>query len=56
MVRGRKDDHRERAWRERGMVREREIPARDCETVEGDLEIEGDWDGEMGPLVGVIIT
>ena len=57
MVRGRKDDHRERAWRERGMVREGEIPARDCETVEGDLELEGDWDSEMGPLVGgVIIT
>ena len=32
------------------MVREREIPARDCETVEGDLEIEGDWDGEMDHL------
>lgn len=40
-------------------MREREIPARDCETVELDLEMEGDWDGEMefkGPLVSVIIT
>ena len=38
------------------MVREGEIPARNCETVEGDLEMEGDWDSDMGPLVGVIIT
>ena len=39
------------------MLRGRETPARDSERVEGDLEMAGEWDGEMErSLVGAIIT